>query len=87
METGSPVATRLIGLLRERSAEFERFWQEQRVAICRGGTKTMLNPRFGSADLQCQILRHEGAAQILVTFTAPPRTPGAVALSRLSGPE
>ena len=64
------VAARLIGLLRTRSAEFERMWQEQRVALCRSGTKTMVHPAFGAMDLQVQILAAESVGQLAVLFTA-----------------
>ncbi|TYC05150.1 helix-turn-helix domain-containing protein [Micromonospora sp. WP24] len=75
--TRSPEADRLIGTLRARSPEFERLWLEQKVAVCRSGTKTMAHPHVGRLDLQCQILRHEGMGHVLVTFTAAPDSPAA----------
>jgi transcriptional regulator with XRE-family HTH domain len=69
-----PRADRLIGLLRRRSADFERFWIEHKVAICRSGTKTLLHPRTGPIDLDVQILDQTGVGQILVVFTAPARS-------------
>ena len=63
-------ADRLIGLLRTCSAEFERMWQEQQVALCRSGTKTMVHPAFGAMDLQVQILAAESVGQLAVLFTA-----------------
>ncbi|WP_203716443.1 helix-turn-helix transcriptional regulator [Asanoa siamensis] len=87
VETGSAVADRLIGLLRDRSPEFERMWREQKVALCRGGTKTLVNPRFGTAELQCQILRHEGAAQLLITYTAAVGSVAAGQLRQLTDPQ
>ena len=83
-EADSAKADRLIGLLRARSAEFARLWLDQKVAVCRAGTKTMLNPRFGRADLDCQILRHEGEGQLLVAFTAAPGSHAATQLARLT---
>jgi transcriptional regulator with XRE-family HTH domain len=79
-----PRADRLIGLLRERSAEFERFWLEHKVAICRSGTKTLLHPLTGPIDLDVQILDQTGVGQVLVVFTAPARSPAAAKLSLLS---
>ena len=70
VHVGDPRADRLIGTLRARSAEFERLWQEQKAAICRAGTKTLVNPMIGTLDLQCQILENGGSGQLLVVFTA-----------------
>jgi hypothetical protein len=60
-------------------------WQEQRVAICRSGTKTLRHPGGGTFDLQCQILRHEDVGQLLVAFTAPAGSPAAQQLRELTG--
>ncbi|GAA5186972.1 hypothetical protein GCM10023322_34270 [Rugosimonospora acidiphila] len=76
-------AGRLVETLRARSREFEQLRQEQRVAICRSGTKTLLHPRIGTVDLQCQILRHEGVGQLLAAFTAPAGSSEAARLREL----
>jgi hypothetical protein len=81
---GDPEADRLIGRLRARSPEFERLWQEQRVAICRSGTKTLVHPEAGMLDLECQILRAEGLGQLLVVFTAAAGSRAAEQLRELS---
>jgi transcriptional regulator with XRE-family HTH domain len=84
-QTDDPVAARLIGLLRATSPEFERMWQEQIVAICRSGTKTLCHPDVGLIDLDCQILEANGAGQLLVTFTAPAGSPAEKQLRTLAG--
>jgi transcriptional regulator with XRE-family HTH domain len=81
---GDPRAARLIGLLRRRSAEFERYWLEHKVAICRSGTKTVLHPLTGPIDLDVQILDQTGAGQVLVVFTAPANSTAAEKLPLLS---
>ncbi|MFK3978991.1 helix-turn-helix transcriptional regulator [Micromonospora sp. NPDC050397] len=81
---GDPEADRLIGTLRARSTEFERMWREQRVAICRSGTKTLVHPEIGTIDLDCQILRAEGPDQLLVVFTAAAGSRAAEQLRRIS---
>lgn len=81
---GDPRADRLIGLLRRRSAEFEHYWQEHKVAICRSGTKTVLHPRTGPIDLDVQILDQTAVGQILVVFTAPAQSAAAAKLPLLS---
>ncbi|MDP9844378.1 helix-turn-helix transcriptional regulator [Streptosporangium lutulentum] len=84
VEVGDPEADRLIGTLRVRSAEFERIWREQRVAVCRSGTKALVHPRVGVLELECQILRTEGLGQLLVAFTAAPGSRAAGQLRELS---
>ncbi|MFI6078999.1 helix-turn-helix transcriptional regulator [Actinoplanes sp. NPDC051343] len=84
VKVDGPRADRLIGLLRRRSAEFERFWLERKVAICRSGTKTFLNPRTGPIDLDVQILDQVAVGQVLVVFTAAARSPAAAKLGLLS---
>ncbi|MEV4627364.1 hypothetical protein AB0J90_13840 [Micromonospora sp. NPDC049523] len=70
VRVGDPEADRLIGMLRAQSPEFERIWLQQRVAICRSGTKALVHPAIGTIELECQILRAEGPEQLLVAFTA-----------------
>lgn len=70
VRVGDPEADRLIGTLRAHSPEFERIWLQQRVAICRSGTKALVHPDIGTIELDCQILRAEGPDQLLVAFTA-----------------
>jgi transcriptional regulator with XRE-family HTH domain len=84
VHVGDSEADRLIGTLRARSPEFERMWQEQRVAICRSGTKTLVHPEVGMLDLECQILRTEGLGQLLVAFTAAAGSRAAGQLRELS---
>ena len=82
-----PEAHRLIGKLRAHSPEFERMWQEQKVAVCRPGAKTLVHPSTGTLNLQCQILRQEDAGQLLVVFTAAANSIEAEQLRRLTSPE
>ncbi|WP_281278658.1 hypothetical protein [Micromonospora pisi] len=84
VRVNDPEADRLIRTLRARSAEFERMWQEQRVAICRSGTKTLVHPESGMIDLQCQILRAEDLDQLVVIFTPAAGSRAAEQLRRLS---
>jgi transcriptional regulator with XRE-family HTH domain len=84
VRVGDPRADRLIGLLRARSAEFERYWLEHKVAICRSGVKTMINPRTGPIDLDVQILEQAAAGQLLVVFTARAGTRAEHLLGRLT---
>jgi transcriptional regulator with XRE-family HTH domain len=84
VHVGDPGADRLIGRLRARSPEFARMWQEQLVAVCRSGTKTLVHPETGQLDLQCQILRAEGFGQLLVVFTAAAGSRAAGQLRQLS---
>ncbi|MBE1491316.1 helix-turn-helix transcriptional regulator [Plantactinospora soyae] len=86
VDGGDPETDRLIGTLHARSAEFAQMWQEQKVAICRSGTKTLVHPDTGMLDLECQILRAEGLGQLLVTFTAAPGSRAAAQLRELSRP-
>jgi transcriptional regulator with XRE-family HTH domain len=83
VHVGDPRADRLIATLRARSAEFEQLWQEQKAAICRSGTKTLVHPEIGSLDLQCQILENDGSGQLLVVFTAATGSHAAEQLRRL----
>ncbi|GAB2808055.1 helix-turn-helix transcriptional regulator [Actinoallomurus bryophytorum] len=80
---GDPRADRLIRTLLSQSAEFERLWQEQRTALCRSGTKTLVHPVIGTLDLQCQILENDGYGQLLVVFTAAPGSRAAGQLREL----
>lgn len=87
VDGNTPEADRLIGLLRARSAEFERIWLERKVAICRHGSRTMVHPMIGALDLDVQILRAEGAGHLVVVFTAGAGTPAADGLHQaMSGP-
>jgi transcriptional regulator with XRE-family HTH domain len=84
VRVGDPRADRLIGTLLARSAEFERLWREQKTAICRAGTKTLVNPAVGTLDLQCQILENDASGQLLVVFTAAAGSRAAVQLRELT---
>jgi transcriptional regulator with XRE-family HTH domain len=79
-----PSAGELIGVLRARSAEFERVWQSGAVAICRSGLKTFVHPKVGTLDLAAQILRLEGTGQLVVTFTAAPGSADAAKLTAMT---
>jgi transcriptional regulator with XRE-family HTH domain len=83
--SGDGRAEQLIGVLRARSPEFERLWQQEKVSICRGGPKTLLHPTAGVLDLQAQILEADGPGQLLVTFTAPLGSYAAARLRELGG--
>lgn len=77
VHVGDPRADRLIGILRSRSAEFERYWLEHKVAVCRSRTRTFVHPWTGPIDLDVQILEHGSAGHLLVVFTAPAHTAAA----------
>jgi len=86
VHVGDPRADHLIGILRGCSAEFERYWLEHKVAVCRSGTKTLVHPRTGPMDLDVQILEQGTAGQLLVVFTAPAHTRAAHLLGQLTPP-
>jgi len=88
--SGSDVrATELARLVRAKSAEFAKLWDEHEVGVPSERRKTIVHPNLGEIDLDCQVLFTDDLAQVLLVFTATPGTEDAEKLQLLSvvGPE
>jgi transcriptional regulator with XRE-family HTH domain len=82
-------ATALARLLKPKSAEFAKLWDEHEVAVPSERRKTIVHPGLGEIELDCQLLFTDDLAQVLLVFTATPGSEDAEKLRLLSvvGPE
>jgi transcriptional regulator with XRE-family HTH domain len=76
---GDPEVAGLVERLRAASAEFERRWAEHEVAVRRSDRKTIVNPRVGVVEVDCETLVTPDQRQQLVVHTPA----GAAARERL----
>jgi MmyB-like transcription regulator ligand binding domain len=67
-------AGQLVRALRKASAEFSELWDQHQVALRFADHKTIIHPELGPIELDCQILFTEDQSQMLLVFTAYPRT-------------
>jgi transcriptional regulator with XRE-family HTH domain len=72
--------TELIDTLTTSSAEFQRLWSQQQVAIRRADRKRLRHPAIGEIELNCLSLLSEDGGQRLLWFTPPP---GSAAVEQL----
>lgn len=77
-------AATIVRLLRQRSPEFTRVWDQHEVAVRTDDHKTIVHPELGEIELDCQHLSTENRAQTLLVFTASPGTEGYEKLQLLS---
>ncbi|MEU4157322.1 helix-turn-helix transcriptional regulator [Actinoplanes sp. NPDC026670] len=57
-----------------RSPEFARLWEAQEVARRFEDHKTLIHPRIGPVEVDCQVLFTEDESQALLVLTAAPRS-------------
>ena len=60
--------------LERRSPEFAELWARQEVGHRFEDRKTLVHPRIGEIDVDCQALFTEDESQVLLVLTAAPRT-------------
>ncbi len=75
-----PVAGKLVGALRARSAEFAELWAQHDVAVRRSDRKRILHPAVGLIELDFDVLATARADQRLIVYSP---APGSVAVSQL----
>ncbi|MEU2281621.1 helix-turn-helix transcriptional regulator [Streptomyces sp. NPDC013178] len=76
--------TRMVAVLRGRSAEFAALWDTHDVALRRTDHKRIVHPALGVIELDCHSVFSEDGRQRLLWFGAPPGTEGATQLSLLA---
>ncbi len=64
----------LVRDLLARSPEFARLWADQEVARRFEDHKTLIHPRIGPVEVDCQVLFTEDESQALLVLTAAPRS-------------
>jgi transcriptional regulator with XRE-family HTH domain len=79
-----PRVTRLIAALSAASPHFAELWNDHEIAALHETHKTIEHPKVGLLQLDCDVLRVDGADLRIVLFTAPPGTPQADALRLLA---
>nr|WP_203966499.1 helix-turn-helix transcriptional regulator [Actinocatenispora thailandica] len=65
-------AAQLAGLLRARSDEFRRVWDDHEVGLRPREVKHFVHPELGALELTCQTLLDPGQAHALLVYTAVP---------------
>lgn len=66
------IAQRLVDDLLDASAEFARYWQDMHVQPLRSTPKTLLHPRAGRLEVQCDIVLSTTTGHRLVIFRPQP---------------
>jgi len=79
-----PRVTKLISALSPASAGFATLWDGHEIAGLHETHKTIDHPQVGVLQLDCDVLRVDGADLRIVLFTAAPETPQADALRLLA---
>jgi transcriptional regulator with XRE-family HTH domain len=79
-----PDARALVGALLDESPEFAALWSLHEVGRRTDTRKRIAHPLVGLLELDCQILRADNDAQLLVVFTASPGSESADRLELLS---
>ncbi|MDT0346930.1 helix-turn-helix transcriptional regulator [Streptomyces litchfieldiae] len=67
--SGDPVVAGLVDRLRAASADFRRLWAQHEVAVRRADRKTILNPRVGRVEMDCETLVTPDLGQQLLVLT------------------
>ncbi|WP_229067524.1 helix-turn-helix transcriptional regulator [Actinoplanes sp. DH11] len=70
LEPDPTEATQLITALRAGSAEFRRLWENHDVRLCRQETTSLLHPRAGRLDFDCEVVFSHDRRQRMLIFTA-----------------
>jgi len=86
---GDPALAELIARLRAASPEFERRWEETRVAEHRASRKTLTATPVGPVTVDCDVLSVPGSDLRIVVYTAAPGSEDAAKLDllRVTGTE
>lgn len=66
---GDPEVTGLVDRLQAESEDFRRLWTEHAVAVRRADRKTLLHPRVGRLELDCETLVTPDQGQLLLVLT------------------
>jgi hypothetical protein len=82
-----PRVTKVIAALSAVSARFATLRNGHEIAALHETHKTIEHPQLGLLQLDCDVLRVDGADLRVVLFTAAPGTPQADALSLLASLE
>jgi transcriptional regulator with XRE-family HTH domain len=69
-------AGELVRALQKVSSEFSELWNRHEVAQRYADHKTIVHPELGRIELDCQALLTEDQSQLLLVFTASPRSEG-----------
>jgi transcriptional regulator with XRE-family HTH domain len=69
-------AGELVRALQKASPEFSELWDRHEVARRFADHKTIVHPELGPIELDCQVLLTEDQSQLLLVFTAAPRSEG-----------
>ena len=69
-------AGELVRALQKVSSEFSELWNRHEVAQRYADHKTIVHPELGPIELDCQALLTEDQSQLLLVFTAAPRSEG-----------
>jgi transcriptional regulator with XRE-family HTH domain len=77
-------AGEVVRQLQRVSSEFADLWQRHEVATRYEDHKTLLHPKLGEIELDCQALFTEDQSQALLVLTAAPRTEAADKLALLA---
>jgi transcriptional regulator with XRE-family HTH domain len=79
-----PRVNNVITSLATSSPRFSELWESHQMATLHATHKILLHPQVGPLDLDCEVLRVEGADLRVVLFTAAPGTPEADSLQLLA---
>jgi transcriptional regulator with XRE-family HTH domain len=79
-----PRVAKVIAALSEASVHFATLWNGHQIAALHETHKTIKHPQVGLLQLDCGVLRVDGADLRVVLFTAVPGTPQADALALLA---
>jgi len=66
---GDPEVTGLVDRLQAESEGFRRLWTEHAVAVRRADRKTLVHPRVGRLELDCETLVTPDQGQLLLVLT------------------
>jgi hypothetical protein len=69
-------AGEIVRALQKASSEFSELWDRHEVAQRYTDHKTIVHPELGPIELDCQALLTEDQSQLLLVFTAAPRSEG-----------
>ncbi|MEU4557506.1 helix-turn-helix transcriptional regulator [Actinoplanes sp. NPDC023936] len=69
LEPDPAEAQHMIATLLARSAEFRRLWDNHEVRLCRRETTSLLHPKAGRLDFDCEVVFSHDRRQRLLVFT------------------
>ncbi len=70
LEPDPAEAEQMIATLLAESAEFRGLWDNHEVRLCRQETTSLLHPRAGRVDLDCEVIFSHDRRQRMLVFTA-----------------